>query len=106
MDAIELLYADHQKASDIFDRLEHGPSVLTGADEQQLRARGELVAELVILQCQHEAVEEQFFWPWFAQHCPMVTDSRHMPSRRNKTENGSSKIWSGPDPISLSLRSP
>jgi hemerythrin-like domain-containing protein len=63
MDAITLLREDHQKVLGMFDRLESGPSVLTGADEEQLRARGELVTEMIIAESQHEAVEEQYFWP-------------------------------------------
>jgi hemerythrin-like domain-containing protein len=63
MDAITLLREDHQKVLAMFDRLEDGPSVLTGADDEQLRARGELVTELIVAESQHEAVEEQFFWP-------------------------------------------
>jgi hemerythrin-like domain-containing protein len=63
MDAITLLREDHQKVLAMFDRLESGPTVLTGADDEQLQARGELVTELIMAESRHEAVEEQYFWP-------------------------------------------
>lgn len=63
MDAISLLREDHQKVLRMFDQLEAGPTAVSGADADQLEARKKLVTELVIAESQHEAVEEQFFWP-------------------------------------------
>jgi hemerythrin-like domain-containing protein len=70
MDAISLLRADHQQVLAMLDRLMTGPSAQSGADAEQLRARKELVTELVIAESGHEAVEEQFFWPMVRDHLP------------------------------------
>lgn len=67
MDAIELLRADHQKVLTMLAELENEPAV---PGENQLRARKELVTELVIAESQHEAVEEQYFWPMVRDSLP------------------------------------
>jgi hypothetical protein len=63
MDAIEFLRADHVRVLEMLARLEQGPPVGTSAVADDKRVRRELVTELVIAESQHEAVEEQFFWP-------------------------------------------
>jgi hemerythrin-like domain-containing protein len=70
MDAITLLREDHQKVLEMLERLETGPTAQTGADAEQLRARKDLVTELVIAESQHEAVEEQLFWPMVRDSLP------------------------------------
>ena len=60
VDAIELLRADHEQVLIMLAELADAPAVV-GVD--QLRARKELVTRLVIAESQHEAVEEQHFWP-------------------------------------------
>lgn len=70
MDAIMLLREDHEKVLAMLDRLAGGPDVTTGADAAQLRVRKDLVTELVIAESQHEAVEEQFFWPMVRRSLP------------------------------------
>jgi hemerythrin-like domain-containing protein len=72
MDAITLLRADHQQVLAMLDRLMSGPSAQAGAgaDAEQLRARKQLVTELVIAESGHEAVEEQYFWPMVRDHLP------------------------------------
>ncbi len=67
MDAIELLRADHQKVLAMLAELENPPAM---ANPDQLRARKELVTELVIAESQHEAVEEQYFWPMVRNELP------------------------------------
>lgn len=70
MDAITLLRDDHEKVLAMLARLEHGPDATTGADAAQLQVRKDLVTELVIAESQHEAVEEQFFWPLVRKALP------------------------------------
>jgi hemerythrin-like domain-containing protein len=66
MDAITLLAQDHQRVLAMLEQLEIGPR----ADEGQLRARKDLVTELVIAESQHEAIEEQYFWPMVRNRLP------------------------------------
>lgn len=70
MDAITLLREDHEKVLAMLAALESGPDATTGADTAQLQARKDLVTELVIAESQHEAVEEQFFWPMVRDTLP------------------------------------
>ena len=60
MDAIELLSADHERVLALLEQLESGS---IEADPNDLRVRRDLVTALVIAVSQHEAVEEQYFWP-------------------------------------------
>jgi hemerythrin-like domain-containing protein len=70
MDAITLLRTDHQQVLGMLDTLGAGPTQPSGAGDERLRARKELVTELVIAESQHEAVEEQFFWPMVRDRVP------------------------------------
>jgi hemerythrin superfamily protein len=53
-DAIELLRCDHDGVRRLLAALEDGPAA---------QAHGGLVAQLVIAESGHEAIEEQYFWP-------------------------------------------
>ena len=70
MDAIALLRADHLRVLAMLEQLEIGPTARAGADAGQLQARKDLVTDLVIAESQHEAVEEQFFWPMVRNSVP------------------------------------
>ncbi|WP_063057616.1 hemerythrin domain-containing protein [Nocardia sienata] len=59
MDALTFLRADHESVLGMIESLERG----RGTSETELRNRGHLATSLVIAASQHEAVEEQFFWP-------------------------------------------
>lgn len=63
MDAIMLLRQDHAKMLGLLSALESGPTLASGANESELRARKDLVTQLVIAESAHEAVEERLFWP-------------------------------------------
>lgn len=63
MDAIMLLRQDHAKVLGLLSALESGPTLASGANDDELRARKELVTQLVIAESGHEAIEEQLFWP-------------------------------------------
>ncbi|EHR51788.1 hypothetical protein SacmaDRAFT_3574 [Saccharomonospora marina XMU15] len=70
MDAIELLRKDHENVLAMLRRLEETPTTDTGASDDALQARDQLVTELVVAESQHEAVEEQFFWPMVRDSVP------------------------------------
>ncbi len=55
-DAIELLRCDHDGVRRLLSALEDGPA-------EAVLAHGALVAQLVIAESGHEAIEEQYFWP-------------------------------------------
>jgi hypothetical protein len=55
-DAIELLRCDHDQVRRLLAALEDGPAAAA-------QAHGGLVAQLVIAESGHEAIEEQYFWP-------------------------------------------
>lgn len=59
MDALSYLRADHQSVLGMFEVLD-GASTGTGAVESGLET---MVTNLVIAESQHEAIEEQLFWP-------------------------------------------
>ena len=59
MDALSFLRADHQSVLGMFEVLD-GASTGTGATESGLET---MVANLLIAKSQHEAIEEQLFWP-------------------------------------------
>jgi hemerythrin-like domain-containing protein len=59
MDALTFLREDHKSVLGMLEVLEDAPSG-DGADLSGLRT---MVTNLVIAESQHEAIEEQFFWP-------------------------------------------
>lgn len=59
MDALTFLRADHESVLGMVESLERG----RGFSEAELQDRAHLATGLVIAASQHEAVEEQFFWP-------------------------------------------
>ncbi|WP_346282343.1 hemerythrin domain-containing protein [Pseudonocardia sp.] len=60
MDAMSFLREDHEKVLAMLDELERGPGERT---PESLAAHKRLVTELVIAESEHEAVEEEYFWP-------------------------------------------
>ncbi|HEX2214067.1 MAG TPA: hemerythrin domain-containing protein, partial [Mycobacterium sp.] len=59
MDALTFLRDDHKSVLGMLEVLDGAPSG-TGADVSGLRT---MVTNLIIAESQHEAIEEQFFWP-------------------------------------------
>jgi hemerythrin-like domain-containing protein len=70
MDAIEFLHNDHEEVLGMLSMLEQDAKPVTGRDAEHLSRRRELVTELVIAESQHEAVEEQYFWPAVREQVP------------------------------------
>jgi len=59
MDALTFLRQDHKSVLGMLEVLDEAPSG-SGAEISGLET---MVANLVIAESQHEAIEEQFFWP-------------------------------------------
>jgi hemerythrin-like domain-containing protein len=59
MDALTFLRQDHKSVLGMLEVLDEAPSG-SGAEESGLET---MVTNLVIAESQHEAIEEQFFWP-------------------------------------------
>jgi hypothetical protein len=66
MDASSFLRADHESVLGMIESLERG----RGTSETEVRNREHLATSLVIAASQHEAVEEQFFWPAVRKSLP------------------------------------
>ena len=62
-DAFEVLGADHAAVEQMLTALENSPGHSAGAGSTVLAARKEVAQRLVIDSSQHEAAEEQYFWP-------------------------------------------
>jgi hemerythrin-like domain-containing protein len=69
-DAFDVLSADHAEVKQMLAALEASPSLVTGATEAHLQARGKAVEQLIIESSKHEAVEEQHFWPTVRDRLP------------------------------------
>src|ERR1700684_562432 len=59
MDALTFLRQDHKSVLGMLEVLDEAPSG-SGAEQSGLET---MVTNLVIAESQHEAIEEQFFWP-------------------------------------------
>jgi hemerythrin-like domain-containing protein len=66
MDALAFLRADHESVLGMFEGLDANP----GSGEAELQARNNMVTTLVIAESQHEAIEQQHFWPAVRQALP------------------------------------
>lgn len=66
MDALTFLRADHESVLGMIESLERG----RGTGETEVRNREHLATSLVIAASQHEAVEEQYFWPAVRKSLP------------------------------------
>lgn len=59
----ELLARDHEEVRRMLAELETGPTVASGASEDELLLRKRMTEQLIIEESRHEAVEEMYFWP-------------------------------------------
>lgn len=66
MDALTFLRNDHESVLGMIELFERG----RGDGAAETRARSDYATSLVIAASQHEAVEEQFFWPAVRQALP------------------------------------
>ena len=62
-DAFDLLAGDHEEIRQMLSELEKGPTLATGATEDQLMLRSMMTEELIIEERKHEAAELRCFWP-------------------------------------------
>jgi hemerythrin-like domain-containing protein len=64
MDTVfDVLANDHAEVRNMLAELMTGPTLATGASEDELMLRKRMTEQLVIAESAHEAVEEMFFWP-------------------------------------------
>jgi len=69
-DVFDVLAEDHEEIRQVLDELEKGPTVATGATEDQLVLRTIMTEELVIEEIKHEEIELACLWPAVRQHVP------------------------------------
>lgn len=62
-DVFTVLTQDHQQVKAMLAELEKGPTMATGASEDQLALRTKMTETLIIEESKHEALEEMYFWP-------------------------------------------
>jgi hemerythrin-like domain-containing protein len=73
-DAFEVLRADHATVEQMLAALENSPGYSAGAGSTVLAARREVAQRLVMDSSQHEAAEEQYFWPAVRERLPNGND--------------------------------
>ncbi|MBF6317327.1 hemerythrin domain-containing protein [Nocardia cyriacigeorgica] len=99
MDALAFLRTDHESVLGMIETLERG----RGTSAADLEARKDLATSLVMAASQHEAVEEQYFWPEvrralpdgdeLADHALRQEDSaKHLLQKIDNTEAGSAEF--------------
>ncbi|MBF6496643.1 hemerythrin domain-containing protein [Nocardia cyriacigeorgica] len=99
MDALAFLRTDHESVLGMIETLERS----RGTSAADLEARKDLATSLVMAASQHEAVEEQYFWPEvrralpdgdeLADHALRQEDSaKHLLQKIDSTEAGSAEF--------------
>ena len=69
-DGFEVLAEDHEEIGAVLDELAKGPTVATGACEDQLMLRKMMTEELIIEQAKHADIERIYLWPAVREHVP------------------------------------
>ncbi|MDQ3900373.1 MAG: hemerythrin domain-containing protein, partial [Actinomycetota bacterium] len=69
-DALVVLTRDHNQVKALQEQLEALPSHSTGGSAAQLSQRKSIVDMITVKLSQHEAVEEQYFWPAVREAMP------------------------------------
>jgi hemerythrin-like domain-containing protein len=59
----EVLAKDHGEVKRMLAELATGPTMASGASEDELLLRTRMAEQLIIEESRHEAVEEMYFWP-------------------------------------------
>jgi len=59
----DVLAQDHEQVTRMLTDLTAGPTVTSGASDDELLVRKRMTEQLIIEESGHEAVEEMFFWP-------------------------------------------
>jgi hypothetical protein len=67
-DVFTVLSQDHEEVKRMLAELEKGPSLTTGASQDQLALRTKMTEQLIIEESKHEALEEMYFWPVVRDH--------------------------------------
>ena len=84
-DVFTVLGQDHQEVKPMLAELEKGPTMATGATEDQLALRKKMTEELIIEESRHEALEEMYFWPAVRDH---LESGRHAGRRGDRAGAG------------------
>ena len=69
-DVFDALARDHEDVRQMLSELEKGPTVATGATEDQLMLRKMMTEELIIEESKHEEIERAYLWPAVREHVP------------------------------------
>jgi hemerythrin HHE cation binding domain-containing protein len=67
-DVFDVLAEDHEEVRQMLAELEKGPTMATGATEDELMLRKMMTEELIIEASEHVAVERMYFWPAVHEH--------------------------------------
>jgi hemerythrin-like domain-containing protein len=89
MDAIEFLRNDHENVLGMMRRLEESPTAVPGSSDDVAETRHRMATELVVAESQHEAVEEQFFWPTVRDTVP---GGKQLAARAQEQESEAKKL--------------
>ena len=69
-DVFDVLAEDHEEIRQALAELEKGPTVATGATEDQLMLRKIMTEELILEETKHEEIELTCLWPAVREHVP------------------------------------
>jgi hypothetical protein len=89
-DVFEVLKQDHEQVKAMLAQLEAGPTVRSGASQDQFDERKKLTGQVIIEESRHEAVEEQYFWPAVRDQGAEGEKGPARPSARNRRP---SRCW-------------
>lgn len=69
-DVFDVLAEDHEDVRQMLAELEKGPTMATGATEDQLMLRKMMTEELIIEEAKHGEIERLYLWPAVREHVP------------------------------------
>jgi hemerythrin-like domain-containing protein len=95
----EVLATDHEEVRRTLAELEMGPTMATGANEDELLLRKKMTEELIISESAHEAVEEMYFWPLVREK---VTDGAWLADEATRQEQEAKEVLSRLDRLDAS----
>jgi hemerythrin-like domain-containing protein len=98
-DVFTVLAKDHEEVKGMLAELEKGPTMATGASQEQLLLRKKMAQELVIEESRHEALEEMFFWPAVREH---LADGDRLADEATSQEQEGKKVLNDLDKLDAS----
>ena len=85
----EVLATDHEDVRRTLAELETGPTLASGASDEELLLRKRMTEELIIAESAHEAVEEMYFWPLVREK---MTDGAWLADEATKQEQEAKEV--------------